>query len=57
MVYGGDEWIYILETQDANEMLSFSNPKRQSVMEAIECLSKCQEPYNIRKEIKERDTA
>ena len=45
---------HILETEDAGEILAFSNTKRRHVMEALVCLSKHQGTYNTWKEIKEK---
>ena len=45
---------HILETEDASEILAFSNTKRRHVMEALVCLSKYQGTYNTLKEIKEK---
>ena len=45
---------HILETEDASEILTFSNTKRRHVMEALVCLSKYQGTYNTWKEIKEK---
>ena len=45
---------HILKTEDASEILTFSNTKRRHVMEALVCLSKYQGTYNTWKEIKEK---
>ncbi|MDQ3882925.1 MAG: hypothetical protein M3243_02600, partial [Thermoproteota archaeon] len=45
---------HILETEDASEILGFSNTKRRHIMEALVCLSKYQGTYNTWKEIKEK---
>jgi hypothetical protein len=45
---------HIIKTEDASEILTFSDTKRRHVMEALVCLSKYQGTYNTWKEIKER---
>jgi hypothetical protein len=45
---------HILKTEDASEILTFSDTKRRHVMEALVCLSKYQGTYNTWKEIKEK---
>jgi hypothetical protein len=45
---------HILKTEDASEILTFSDTKRRHVMEALVCLSKYQGTYNSWKEIKEK---